>query len=78
MRSLFNSMRRFTMYRIPHINFVSYKITVEQARKKVSDFAFYLYRPVLIVLIALNSAVVPLLWPRLPRILILRVMELTI
>ena len=59
MRSLFNSMRRFTMYRIPHINFVSYKIIVEQARKKVIDFAFYLYLPVLIVLIALNSAVVP-------------------
>ncbi len=47
------------MYRIPHINFISYKFTAEQARKKVSDFAFYLYRPVLIVLIALNSAVVP-------------------
>ena len=47
------------MYRIPHINFVSYKFTAEQARKKMSDFAFYLYRPVLIVLIALNSAVVP-------------------
>jgi len=47
------------MYRIPHINFVSYKFTAQQARKKVMDFAFFLYLPVLIVLIVLNSAVVP-------------------
>ena len=47
------------MYRIPHINFVSFKFTAEQARKKVMDFAFFLYLPVLIVLIVLNSAVVP-------------------
>ncbi len=47
------------MYSIPHINFASYKITVEQAKKKVSDFAFSAYRPVLFVLIAFNTAVVP-------------------
>jgi 1-acyl-sn-glycerol-3-phosphate acyltransferase len=45
------------MYSVPHINFASYKITVEQAKKKVNDFAFSAYRPVLIVLIALNTAV---------------------
>ena len=45
------------MYHIPHIDFASYKFTGEQARKKASDFAFSVYRPVLIVLIALNTAV---------------------
>ncbi|MCD6396003.1 MAG: 1-acyl-sn-glycerol-3-phosphate acyltransferase [Spirochaetaceae bacterium] len=49
------------MYRIPHINFISYKFTAEQARKKANDFVFSAYRPVLIVLIALNSAVVPIM-----------------
>jgi len=42
---------------MPYINFASYKFTEEQARKKASDFAFCAYRPVLIVLIALNTAV---------------------
>lgn len=54
-----NSKRRITMCSIPHINFTSYKFTAEQAKKKVRDFAFSAYRPVLIVLIALNTAVVP-------------------
>ena len=53
------SNRRITMYRIPHINFASYKFTAEQAKKKVSHFAFSVYRPGLIVLIVLNTAVVP-------------------
>ncbi|MCK4535110.1 MAG: hypothetical protein KAT81_06210, partial [Syntrophobacterales bacterium] len=45
------------MYRIPHIDFASYKFTGEQARKKANDFVFSAYRPVLIVLIALNTTV---------------------
>ncbi len=43
------------MYHIPHIDFASYKFTGEQARKKANDFVFSAYRPVLIVLIALNT-----------------------
>lgn len=47
------------MCSIPHINFASYKFTAEQAKKKARRFAFSAYRPVLIVLIALNTTVVP-------------------
>jgi len=47
------------MYRMPHINFPSYDLTGEQIREIVTRAVFYLYRPVLIVLIGLNSAVVP-------------------
>jgi len=54
-----NSKRRFTMYRVPHVNFASYKFTEEQAKRKARRFAFSAYRPILIVLIALNTAVVP-------------------
>ena len=52
-----NSKRRIVMCSIPRINFASYKFTGEQAKKKVCDFAFSAYRPVLFVLIALNTAV---------------------
>ena len=45
------------MYRIPHIDFASYKFTGEEAKKKASDFVFSAYRPVLIALIALDTAV---------------------
>ena len=45
------------MYRMPHINFPSYDFTGEQIRERVTRSIFYLYRPVLIVLIALNTAV---------------------
>ncbi|MBW2649205.1 MAG: hypothetical protein JRC53_05245, partial [Deltaproteobacteria bacterium] len=47
------------MYRMPHINFSSYGLTGERIRERVTRSVFYLYRPVLVVLIALNSAVVP-------------------
>ncbi len=47
------------MYRMPRINFPSYDLTCEQIRGMVTRAVFYLYRPVLVVLIALNSAVVP-------------------
>ena len=52
-----SEVRGEVVYRIPHIDFASYKFTEEQARKKASEFAFCAYRPVLIVLIALNTAV---------------------
>jgi len=52
-----NSKRRITMCSIPHIHFTSYKFTPEQAKKKARDFAFSAYRPVLIVLLSLNTAV---------------------
>jgi len=52
-----NSERRIVMCSIPRINFASYNFPGEQAKKKVCDFAFSAYRPVLIVLIALNTAV---------------------
>jgi len=45
------------MYRMPHIDLSSYALTGEQIREKVTRSVFYLYRPVLIVLIALNTAV---------------------
>ncbi|MEA1970566.1 MAG: lysophospholipid acyltransferase family protein, partial [Thermodesulfobacteriota bacterium] len=45
------------VYRMPHIDFASYKFTGEQAKKKANDFVFSAYRPVLIVLITLNTAV---------------------
>ena len=47
------------MYRIPNIKFPSYGLKSERIRERVIRSAFYLYRPVLIMLIALNSAVVP-------------------
>ncbi|MBN2539524.1 MAG: 1-acyl-sn-glycerol-3-phosphate acyltransferase [Deltaproteobacteria bacterium] len=46
------------MYRIPRINFPSYDFTGEQIREKVTKSAFYLYRPVLIALMAVDTAVV--------------------
>ncbi len=45
------------MYRMPHINFPSYDFTGEQIRERVTRSAFYLYRPVLVVLFALDTAV---------------------
>ncbi|MBW2557736.1 MAG: 1-acyl-sn-glycerol-3-phosphate acyltransferase [Deltaproteobacteria bacterium] len=45
------------MYRMPHINLSSYNLTGEQVRERVTRSVFYLYRPVLVVLIALNTAV---------------------
>jgi len=42
---------------VPYINFAAYKFSSEQARKKASDFAFCAYRPVLIVMIALDTVV---------------------
>ncbi|MBW2648787.1 MAG: 1-acyl-sn-glycerol-3-phosphate acyltransferase [Deltaproteobacteria bacterium] len=45
------------MYRMPHINLPSYDFTGEQIREKITRSIFYIYRPVLIVLITLNTAV---------------------
>ena len=45
------------MYRMPRINFPSYDFTREQIRERITRSVFYIYRPVLFVLIALNTAV---------------------
>ncbi|MBW2595897.1 MAG: 1-acyl-sn-glycerol-3-phosphate acyltransferase [Deltaproteobacteria bacterium] len=45
------------MYRMPHINFPSYDLTGEQIRERVTRAVFYLYRPVLVALFALDTAV---------------------
>jgi len=44
------------MYRMPHIKFSSYDFTGEQIRERVTRSVFYVYRPILVVLIALNTA----------------------
>ncbi|MEA1970967.1 MAG: lysophospholipid acyltransferase family protein [Thermodesulfobacteriota bacterium] len=54
-----NVKRRFIVYHMPRIKFPSYDLTGGQRREMITRAVFYLYRPVLIVLIALNSAVVP-------------------
>ncbi|MBW2632219.1 MAG: 1-acyl-sn-glycerol-3-phosphate acyltransferase [Deltaproteobacteria bacterium] len=45
------------MYRMPHINFPSYDLTGEQIRERVTRSVFYFYRPVLVALFALDTAV---------------------
>ena len=45
------------MCNMPHIDFASDRFTGKQAKKKVHRFAFSAYRPILIVLIALNTVV---------------------
>ncbi|MEA3471091.1 MAG: lysophospholipid acyltransferase family protein [Thermodesulfobacteriota bacterium] len=44
------------MYHMPHINFPSYDFKGEQVREKVTRSVFYLYRPVLVVLFAVDTA----------------------
>jgi len=45
------------MYRIPRINLSSYDFTAKQMREKVTKSVFSLYRPVLIALMAVDTAV---------------------
>ncbi|MEA2014376.1 MAG: lysophospholipid acyltransferase family protein [Thermodesulfobacteriota bacterium] len=45
------------MFHMPHIKFPSYNLTSEQIREMATRSVFYVYRPVLGVLILLNTAV---------------------
>ncbi len=43
------------MYQMPHISFSSYKLKGEQIRERATVFAFSVYRPVLVALVALDT-----------------------
>jgi len=52
-----NLRGRSIMYRMPPIKFPSYDLTAKQIREKVTKSVFSLYRPVLIALMAVDTAV---------------------